>query len=83
MEKDPVLLQFIADKRNYEFEEYSLFWIFESIFIDELRDMYGKKMISLEEKFENSAQNPPQKVGNFLMCGYAKKKFNESVTGES
>lgn len=76
------LMKFIEEKRKFEVEGYKVFWIFELVYIDELRELYGKKMMSLENRIENIDDNPPKKLGDFLMCGFTRKKFDESVSGE-
>jgi hypothetical protein len=82
MEKDQKLIKFIEDKRKFEEQGFKTYWIFEALFINEIRELYGKKMVSLEERIENIEDNPPKKLGDFLMCGHIKKKFDESITGK-
>jgi hypothetical protein len=81
MENDPVLINFIKRKREYEENEWKIFWIFECLYVEELKEIYGKKMLGLEDKIDDE-NFQPKKLGDFLMCGFARKNFEESVSGE-
>lgn len=74
-------MQFIAQKREFEANGWKVFWIFEANFINNLKEIYGKKMVSLEERLDNPDLNAT-KLGNFLMCGLVKKKFDHRVSGK-
>lgn len=46
-----------------------------------MSEKYGKKLVSLEDRLNNIEANHPKKMGNFLMCGFAKKKFEDDLKG--
>lgn len=76
------LRKFIAEKQKYEQESFTVHWIFEVIFLERLREIYGKKMLRLEERLDRIEAQTPKKLGDFLMCALAKKNFAESVKGK-
>lgn len=80
MEKDFQLMQYIAQKREFEANGWKVFWIFESFFLEHQKELYGKKMLALEDRIDTKSH--PKKLGDFLMCSYVKKHFEEAVTGE-
>lgn len=83
MEKDHNLIRFIEEKRKYEEQGWKVLWVFEVIFVQEIRQLYGKKMLSLENRIAHIEENPPKKLGDFLMSAHTKKKFDENISGEN
>lgn len=82
MDEHSLLMEFIAQKREFEKNGWKVHWIFEASFMKNLAEMYGKKMLFLEERLENPGLNA-NKLGNFLMCGLVKKKFDERISGKN
>lgn len=72
------MVKFFGEKKKYQDEGYNFFWIFEVLYLDELRQMYGTKMEKLEQKLDTI---PPRKLGQFLMSAFIQKKFEEPLTG--
>lgn len=72
---------YLDSKQNYENEGYKIFWIFEATYLDELKDLYQKKMIGLEKKLIGTEENSPYRLGQYLMCAYCQKKFNDVYEG--
>lgn len=51
------------------------------IYHPELKSSYGKKLIKFEERLDKPEDNPPDKMGNYIMCGYTRKNFCEVLKG--
>lgn len=77
----PSLVNFLATKERFKKEGFKFFWIFDIFYLKELKELYEKKMLALEDKLERIEENPPKKLGDFLMCGHTKKKFEDELVG--
>lgn len=51
------------------------------IYHPELKSFYGKKLTHFEARLDNPEDNPPDRMGNFIMCGFTRKNFNEVLEG--
>lgn len=77
----PSLMNFLAAKERFKEEGFKFFWIFDILYLNELKELYVKKMLALENRLERIEENPPKKLGNFLMCSHTKKKFEDDLVG--
>lgn len=76
------LKNYLEMKKKCEDEGYKIFYIFEMYFLLESRQLYAKKLVSLEERLYNSEEDfDPIKLGNFLMVAHEKNKFHEVLSG--
>lgn len=57
------------------------YYVFDIIYYPELKTLYGNKLVKFEERLEDKESNPPPKMGNFIMCGYTRKNFEDPLKG--
>lgn len=75
------MVKFLADKKSIQDEGFKFVWIFETFYMQELEDLYGAKMVKLEDKLDTLHFISPKRLGDFLMTAYAQKKFEDPVIG--
>ena len=65
------ILKYIETKRNYLQNDFKLNFIFEVLYIHGNREIYKKKLYSLERKMEEQVRmHIPYKMKNFLSKGF-------------
>lgn len=74
------MFKFFEEKNTLRIHGFKFFWIFEVIFLKELKSLYGTKMVKLEEKLGNIESASMKKLGDLLRC-YSQKKFEEPLKG--
>lgn len=57
-----------------------MFWIFETSYVEENKELYGKKLLNFEARLEKK-EFPPKKMGDFLMCGFKNNQKNQEIDG--
>jgi len=61
------ILKYIETKRDYVKNDFKLFFIFEALYLPENRELYKKKLYSMERKIGDEVkEHTPYQIKNFL-----------------